>query len=135
MEKSKFFKMKTKNKIGEAEVSETEASFTEVEVNDLLATIEESAAEIKKAVEVLPEVLVEKAVEPDTVKMITRKAYNIRQDPMTKLYMLDTIEYGGEGDNTVFSLTTRKLSSSQPMAMYEIKKIFTNKLILKKAGF
>lgn len=106
-------------------------AFSEAEVDELLATVEESIAELK-AVEIEPEVVEEVKVEIEATTNITFKAYNIRKNNVTRQFLLDTITYSV--GSTEIKVETRSLGLSTAMAMYEIKKIFTNKLILKKAG-
>lgn len=132
MEKSKFFSMKTKKKNKEADLPESDVggALTELEVNDLLSTVEESMKAISEAKNV-PTIEEKIEVKPEPTLSVKRKAYNIYQDPTTRVYMMDIITYEGEN---VISFEHKKLTVSQPMAMFEIKKIFTDKLILKKGG-
>jgi len=121
-------KLKKKNTKEESKVESP--SFTEVEIDELLNAVEESIEEIKEA-QTEPTVVEEIKAEVVKAKQSTKKAYNIWQNTENRMYMLDVIEYDKDG---VVSFETRQLGLSQPMAMYEIKRIFTDKLILKRGG-
>lgn len=134
MEKSKFFSMKTKKKSDEKTASEAEVSsaLSEVEVNELLAQVEETIKTVAEVEAEQPVVAPVVETKVEVIKSKTKKAYNIYKDEKTRTYVMDIITYSGEGDNLKLSIETKNLGVSQPMAMYEIKRIFTDKLILKR---
>ncbi len=112
-----------KNKTKETQTES--AAFTDAELDQLLASVEEVVVkEEPVVVEEVKEVIKSTPVEVVPEKM---KAYNVFKAD-NGMYMLDTIEY----DNDTFKLTRKNLTASQAVAMFEIKKLFTNKLILKR---
>ena len=119
-----------KNKKKETEVEVKESALSDAEIDDLLAAVEDNNKELKEAFkEEAPSITEEVKKEVNKLPEL-KKAYNIYQDPNTRMYILDTVEYG-DGKVTV---TTKDLTINQAMALYEAKKIFTEKLILKRGG-
>lgn len=64
-----------------------------------------------------------------TTDMPTKKAYNFFYNDERKSYMKETISYTNE---KIVNITQEAVSDSIGMTMYAIKKLFTEKLILKK---
>ena len=60
-----------------------------------------------------------------------RKAYNIFYDNDAKTFFQDTVEYQGD---KMLSVVRKELQNHAALAMMESKKIFTDKIILKKEG-
>lgn len=120
--KSKFFNIRK-------EKEETKADYVDNSVDELLNTIQETAKEIAS--------LSQQPLTIEEVKVVeekaneNKKAYNVFYDANNKNYMLETIEY--EGDR-IINKEVKSLGLNQHMTMFHIKKIFTDKIILRKKG-
>jgi len=108
----------------------TENKTLDLAVDDLLLTVQDTDKVIQTTDNNLDvNEFKSKTVEVDQPIMKNKKAYNIWKDEKTKNFILDIIEYS---DDKIISISSKIIANNEPMAIYEIKKIFTEKLILKK---
>lgn|SRR5690606_20094627 len=128
MRKSKFYSMIVKDR--KKVKQKTENKTLDLAVDDLLLTVQDTDKVIQTTDNNLDvNEFKSKTVEVDQPIMKNKKAYNIWKDEKTKNFILDIIEYS---DDKIISISSKIIANNEPMAIYEIKKIFTEKLILKK---